>query len=180
MAWVKPSDCDEIDFVASEFAGPGWNPFTGWTETERDAYIMHSTWIAKHPDHVVEFNEISANLAVELATFPGLVGVSLGNSANCETARTLGVWHTEADMRAFVASDVHRDAMLRFAEISRGGAKTHWDATAKDVPGWDSLNHVNLIMQIEEEFDVKFRNHEVAKLSNVGQLRELLASKLDR
>ena len=25
--------------------------------------------------------------------------------------------------------------------------------TAKDVPGWDSFNHVNLIINIEEEFD---------------------------
>ena len=26
--------------------------------------------------------------------------------------------------------------------------------TAKDVPGWDSFNHVNLIINIEEEFGV--------------------------
>ncbi len=28
--------------------------------------------------------------------------------------------------------------------------------TAKDISGWDSFNHVNLIINIEEEFNVRF------------------------
>ncbi|PIR01164.1 MAG: acyl carrier protein [Nitrospinae bacterium CG11_big_fil_rev_8_21_14_0_20_45_15] len=52
------------------------------------------------------------------------------------------------------------------------------DLTAKDVPGWDSFNHVNLIINIEEEFGVRFSNDEVGKLQNVGNLKSLLAGKL--
>ena len=50
--------------------------------------------------------------------------------------------------------------------------------TAKDVPGWDSFNHVNLILNIEEEFSVRFSNDEVGGMQNVGNLKVLLASKI--
>ncbi len=50
--------------------------------------------------------------------------------------------------------------------------------TAKDVPGWDSFNHVNLIINIEEEFGVQFTNDEVGGMQNVGSLKTLLASKI--
>ena len=50
--------------------------------------------------------------------------------------------------------------------------------TAGDVPGWDSLNHVNLIIQIEEELGIRFRNDEVARLANVGELKSLVHDKL--
>ncbi|MCH8822015.1 MAG: acyl carrier protein [Planctomycetes bacterium] len=52
------------------------------------------------------------------------------------------------------------------------------DLTAKQVPGWDSLNHVNLIIQIEEELGIKFRNDEVAKLVNVGELKAMVREKV--
>ena len=49
---------------------------------------------------------------------------------------------------------------------------------AKDISGWDSFNHVNLIINIEEEFNVRFSNSEVGDLQNVGNLKTLLASKI--
>ncbi len=50
--------------------------------------------------------------------------------------------------------------------------------TAKDISGWDSFNHVNLIINIEEEFNVRFSNSEVVDLQSVGNLKTLLASKI--
>ena len=50
--------------------------------------------------------------------------------------------------------------------------------TAKDVPGWDSFNHVNLIINIEEEFGIKFTNDEVGGMQSVGNLKTLLLSKI--
>jgi acyl carrier protein len=52
------------------------------------------------------------------------------------------------------------------------------DMTARDVPGWDSFNHINLIIQIEEEFGIRFTNEEVSQLSNVGELKTLIREKL--
>ena len=50
--------------------------------------------------------------------------------------------------------------------------------SAKDIPGWDSFNHVNLIINIEEEFGIKFTNDEVGGMQNVGNLKTLLLSKI--
>lgn len=52
------------------------------------------------------------------------------------------------------------------------------DLSARDVPGWDSFNHVNLILQIEEEFGIRFKADEISDLQNVGQLIRLIESKL--
>jgi len=52
------------------------------------------------------------------------------------------------------------------------------ELVATDVPGWDSFNHINLIINIEEEFEVKFTNDEVAKMQNVGDLKRILSHKI--
>lgn len=56
-----------------------------------------------------------------------------------------------------------------------------WDITdetiAPQVPGWDSLNHVNVILAVEKQFNVRFKNIEVLKLKNVGDLQKLVDSK---
>jgi acyl carrier protein len=50
--------------------------------------------------------------------------------------------------------------------------------TAKDVPGWDSIVHITLVIEIEREFGIKFRMAEIEKLRNVGDLVAILAEKL--
>ena len=52
------------------------------------------------------------------------------------------------------------------------------DLTANDVPGWDSFNHVNLVMSIEEEFEVQFSSFEISSMRCVGDLKNLLATKM--
>lgn len=48
------------------------------------------------------------------------------------------------------------------------------DMNANDIEGWDSLNHINLIMGVEAEFGVQFEGSEIAELANVGDLFALL------
>jgi acyl carrier protein len=50
---------------------------------------------------------------------------------------------------------------------------------ASDVPEWDSLNHINLIVAIEARFKIKFKSTELESLRNVGHLVELIARKLN-
>lgn len=50
--------------------------------------------------------------------------------------------------------------------------------TARDVPDWDSLAHVSLIVAVESEFKTRFTSAEVNGLKNVGELRRLIESKL--
>lgn len=49
--------------------------------------------------------------------------------------------------------------------------------TAADVPGWDSLAHVDLIYGVEQAFGVRFTTREVVSLANVGALAELVRRK---
>jgi acyl carrier protein len=53
--------------------------------------------------------------------------------------------------------------------------------TAGEVPGWDSLGHLNLIIALEKRFRVKFATAEIARLKeegqNAGTLLALLARK---
>lgn len=44
------------------------------------------------------------------------------------------------------------------------------DTVARDVDGWDSLNHLQLMNEIEDEFDITFTMGEVQGFSNVGEL----------
>jgi len=52
--------------------------------------------------------------------------------------------------------------------------------TAKDVPGWDSIVHITLVIEIERQFNVKFQMAEIEKLRNVGDLVAILTAKLAR
>jgi acyl carrier protein len=52
------------------------------------------------------------------------------------------------------------------------------DLTAHDVPGWDSFNHVTLIILMEEQFGIRFTTDEVGSMENVGDLKRILAEKL--
>lgn len=52
------------------------------------------------------------------------------------------------------------------------------DLTASDVPGWDSFNHINLVMYVEEEFKIHFTTREIAALKNVGEFKILISNKL--
>ncbi len=52
------------------------------------------------------------------------------------------------------------------------------ETTANDVEGWDSLSHVNLIMAVENRFNIRFSQKEVMGFKNVGDLARCVESKL--
>ena len=52
--------------------------------------------------------------------------------------------------------------------------------TAPKVAGWDSLNHVTLVMTLEEQFRVMFTTSEVMGWRNVGQMLDCLELKLNK
>ena len=49
--------------------------------------------------------------------------------------------------------------------------------TADDVPEWDSLTHVRLILAVQKAFNVKFSAAQIANLKNCGDLMDLVRSK---
>ncbi len=51
------------------------------------------------------------------------------------------------------------------------------ELSAADVPDWDSLAHIRLMLAVERAFKFKLRASETASLKNVGQLADLIRSK---
>lgn len=51
--------------------------------------------------------------------------------------------------------------------------------TADDIDGWDSLAHIGLISAIEQQFGIRFAMKEIVGLHNVGEMVDLILSKLN-
>ena len=45
---------------------------------------------------------------------------------------------------------------------------------ADDIEDWDSLMHINLVLAIEAEFEVRFTMNEVIGFKNVGEVVDVL------
>jgi len=50
--------------------------------------------------------------------------------------------------------------------------------TAKQVPEWDSLLHITLLVAVEKTFNIRFRVGEVEATHNVGEFADLIARRL--
>ena len=50
--------------------------------------------------------------------------------------------------------------------------------TASEVEDWDSINHVKLLLALEDELGIRFMPDETSQVQNVGQLLDLVATKL--
>lgn len=48
---------------------------------------------------------------------------------------------------------------------------------SSDIEDWDSLNHINLVVAIENEIEIKFSFEELAILKNVGGMVDLMMKK---
>ena len=52
------------------------------------------------------------------------------------------------------------------------------DTMAHEIPGWDSLTHINVILAVENHFGVSFKSREVLALKNLGDLQRLVDTKV--
>jgi len=64
--------------------------------------------------------------------------------------------------------DVFDDNTLVIARITN----------ADDVSGWDSLAQINLVVAIENDFAITLSLEDMATLSNVGDMLDLIQSKI--
>jgi acyl carrier protein len=51
------------------------------------------------------------------------------------------------------------------------------ETTARDIPAWDSVAHINLMFSIEHAFGVQFSGNELAQLKNIGELKVFLMNR---
>ena len=50
--------------------------------------------------------------------------------------------------------------------------------TSYDIDGWDSFEHINLIVAIEEEFGMKFTLGETTSFNNVGEMVDIILQRV--
>lgn len=50
--------------------------------------------------------------------------------------------------------------------------------TSEDIEDWDSLEHINLIAAVEQEFGVKFSMGQVVTMKNVGEMADIIMSQI--
>jgi acyl carrier protein len=72
------------------------------------------------------------------------------------------------EMVRSILADVLDNSSLVISENSK----------AEDIPEWDSINHVKLLLGIETEMGFRFKTEEIGGLDNVGQLVELIEERL--
>ena len=67
-------------------------------------------------------------------------------------------------------TEIFRDVFMRDVPLRP-------DLTAKDVQGWDSFKQIEILVALQEKYDIKFHARELDSLHNVGDLARVLASK---
>lgn len=53
-----------------------------------------------------------------------------------------------------------------------------YETTAADIEEWDSLSHIELVLEIERQFKVKFTLQEIQGFKNVGHMCDAIVGKL--
>lgn len=49
----------------------------------------------------------------------------------------------------------------------------------KDVDEWDSLAHINVVMSMESEFEIKFTLQEVNEMSDIGKIVSMISERVN-
>ena len=60
------------------------------------------------------------------------------------------------------------------ATLKIPGAEISETSSDKDIPAWDSLGHVNIVMALEQSFDVEFEVEEFEDLKSIPAIIERL------
>ena len=51
------------------------------------------------------------------------------------------------------------------------------NTTSADIEDWDSIEHINLIAAVEDEFGMRFKMREVSGMKNVGEMMNIIAER---
>ena len=54
------------------------------------------------------------------------------------------------------------------------------DSSPETIPNWDSLQHMNLITAIEEEFEIYFDDDEIFEIDEFSKLFDSIVIKLNK
>jgi acyl carrier protein len=75
-------------------------------------------------------------------------------------------------------ADVLAKLQTIFDEIFLESPRLTPELSARDVPEWDSLVHISLLVAVENAFQVRFRMGEVEATRNIGEFADLILRRL--
>jgi acyl carrier protein len=52
------------------------------------------------------------------------------------------------------------------------------ESSPETLQNWDSVQHLNLVLQLEQQFNIPFEPEEMDRMKTIGAVVELVASKL--
>ena len=70
-----------------------------------------------------------------------------------------------------------RTTIIDVLDIDEGTVITN-STTAEDIPGWDSLQNVRIMLALEKKFGIRWQEQEIKNLQNVGDLFEKISGKV--
>ena len=75
------------------------------------------------------------------------------------------------------SEDIHSKLQTIFRDVFDDDTLVIARAThAGNIPGWDSLAQINLVVAIEKDFGIKLSLQDMATLNNVGDMMDLIGT----
>jgi acyl carrier protein len=53
------------------------------------------------------------------------------------------------------------------------------DSSPDSIEAWDSIQHLNLVLAIEEKFNLQLTPEEIEQMKNIGQIAKIVDGKLE-
>ena len=64
--------------------------------------------------------------------------------------------------------------------LGQKNLKLSLDSSSADVGDWDSFFHIQIIVNIEQEFGVKFSIADIEEFRTIGDLLQIIEAKLEK
>lgn len=69
------------------------------------------------------------------------------------------------------------DKILKIMEMVFETPNLDISCSQDNCVNWDSLHHLNLIVELEDAFDMEFEPEEIAEMKNFNKVKEIILSK---
>jgi acyl carrier protein len=78
-----------------------------------------------------------------------------------------------------VSAEILNEVRVIAADVFAVDAKTlSAGSSPEQVEAWDSVQHLNLVLALEEKYGIQFEPEEMEGMNNLGRIAALLGSKI--
>jgi len=71
-----------------------------------------------------------------------------------------------------------KDRILKVIKETFELNKVDETVSQKNCEKWDSMNHLNLVIALEEEFNISFEPEEIAEMKNFDDIQKIIEQKV--